>query len=74
MSNTDINKLKYTIALISEFASSHNLRQKQAYNYLKHFKGLDFLSEHYDYMHTQSFEDAVESMLIVCKRNGGSLA
>ena len=40
MSREENNKLKYTIALIAEFASRFGIGEKQAYNYLSRFKGL----------------------------------
>ena len=40
MSREETNKLKYTIALIAEFADRFGVGEKQAYNYLSRFKGL----------------------------------
>ncbi len=73
MSREESNKLKFTIALIAEFATKFNIQQRQAFNYLKRFKGLDFLNEHYNVEHTQSFEDTIEDLSIVCNRHGGKL-
>ena len=61
------------VALIADFAKAHRLTQRQAFNYLHRFKGLDFLRAHYDFMHTQSFEDSMEALALVCRRNGGLL-
>lgn len=74
MSRTDQNKLKFIVALVAEFSRTYQLKQKQAFNYLHRFKGLDFLEKHYGIMHTQSFEDVIESLTTVCHRNGGQLA
>lgn len=73
MSHTELNKLKFMVALIAEFSRIYQLKQKQAFNYLRRFKGFDFLEKHYDIMHTQSFDDVIESLIIVCHRNGGQL-
>lgn len=73
MANEETNKLKYTIALVAEFAKKYGIAEKQAYNYMQRFKGTDYLSSFYDVLHTQSFEDAIESMSIICQRNGGKL-
>ena len=73
MSREESNKLKYTIALIAEFADKFSIGKRQAYNYLKRFKGLEFLNTHYGVEHTQSFENTVEDLSIVCNRNGGKL-
>lgn len=74
MSRTDQNKLKFMVALVAEFSRTYQLKQKQAFNYLNRFGGVDFLEKHYGIMHTQSFEDVIDSLIIVCHRNGGQLA
>lgn len=71
MKKEDKNRLEYTVALVSDFAECYQLKPKQAFNYLKRFKGLAFLNEHYDVMHTQSFADSVDNLAVVCRRNGG---
>ncbi|MBP5479817.1 MAG: DUF3791 domain-containing protein [Bacteroidaceae bacterium] len=68
------NRLDYLIALISEFAVTHNLTMQQAYLYLRKYKGLDFVDEFYDVEHTLSFDEAVEDLTIYCKRMGGTLS
>lgn len=74
MSRTEKNKLEFTVALVSEFAAAYRIRQKQAFNYLSRFRGMEFLQKYYDTLHTQSFEDVIESLAMVCRRNGGQLA
>ena len=73
MSREETNKLKYTIALIAEFANRFGVGEKQAYNYLSRFKGLAHLFTFYNVIHTQSFDDAVDMMIQVCAHNGGGL-
>ena len=73
MSREETNKLKYTIALIAEFADRFGIGEKQAYNYLSRFKGLAHLFTFYNVIHTQSFDDAVDMMIQVCADNGGGL-
>ena len=65
--------LSIFVALIAEFAATYQIKQKQAFNYLNRFKGLVFLQKHYEVMHTQSFEDSIEALSMVCRRNGGQL-
>ena len=67
MSRIEKNKLNFTVALIAEFAATYQI------NYLNRFKGLVFLQKHYEVMHTQSFEDSIEALSMVCRRNGGQL-
>lgn len=73
MSREENNKLKYFIALIAEFARRYGIGEKQAFNYIRRFKGMDYLNDFYDVLHTQSFEDAIESTSIICQRHGGML-
>lgn len=74
MSRTEKNKLDFTVALIAEFAAAYKLKQKQAFNYLHRFKGIQFLQKHYEVLHAQSFEDVIEDLSMVCRNNGGQLA
>lgn len=73
MSRYENNILRYTIALIAEFAGKFQISQTQAFNYINEFKGLEYLNSFYDVLHTQSFDDAIEALSIICKRNGGTL-
>ena len=73
MSREETNKLKYTIALIAEFANRFGIGEKQAYNYLSRFKGLAHLFTFYNVIQTHSFDDAVDMMIQVCAHNGGGL-
>lgn len=73
MSREETNRIKYIIALIAEFAAKFSIGEKQAFNYLKRFKGMEYLSEFYDVLHTLSFEETVSSLATICNRNGGKL-
>ena len=73
MDRTSINKLNFFIALIVEFATRYHIGQKQAFNYLKRFQGIHFLDTHYVIMHTQSFDDVIDDLSVVCRNNGGWL-
>ena len=73
MSREERNTIGYVVALISEFAAFFGIQPRQAYAYLKRFKGLEHLERHYGVLHTQSFPDAVETMAEVCAHNGGQL-
>ena len=73
MSREDRNRLGYTVALISEFASRFGIQPRQAYAYMKRFGGLEHLNENYGVLHTQSFNDGVEIMTQVCAHHGGEL-
>jgi hypothetical protein len=73
MAKDDKNIIGFTVALISEFARHYGIRPRQAYAYLKRFKGLDHLQQYYEVLHTQSFPDTVEALSQVCSNNGGEL-
>ncbi|MBR3066386.1 MAG: DUF3791 domain-containing protein [Prevotella sp.] len=73
MAREDRNVFGFTVALISEFALRYGIRQRQAYAYLKRFKGMDHLRDHYAVLHTQAFPEAVEALAQVCANNGGQL-
>ena len=73
MAREDRNAFVFTVALISEFAMHFGIKPRQAYAYLKRFKGLEHLREHYAVLHTQSFPDTVEALAQVCANNGGRL-
>ena len=73
MAREDRNVIGFTVALISEFAKRFGLHPRQAYAYLKRFKGIEHLQKHYAVLHTQSFSDTVETMAQVCANHGGAL-
>lgn len=65
------DQVEYAIVLTNEFAKAHGLTDSQAFRYLDRFKGIDFIIDHYDIAHTQSFYDMVVSVGEVCQRSGG---
>ena len=69
----DKNMISYVVAAISEFAKTHHLSIREANNYLIRFKGIDFLTEHYDAEHLLSFDDSVQDLTQVCLNNGGGI-
>ena len=73
MAREEKNMVGYTVALISEFAQHFGVNPRQAYAYLKRFKGMDHLRKHYGVLHTLSFSDSVEALAQVCANNGGQL-
>lgn len=42
--------------------------------YLDEYGGLDFLEEFYDVQHTLPFADTVDSLAVICRKNGGILS
>lgn len=74
MSELEKNMIDYFVICINEFAKRYNLAKKNAMLYLDEYGGLDFLEEFYDVQHTLSFEDTVENLAVICRKNGGELA
>lgn len=73
MPKSERNILDYIVVCISEFASRHHIHARDSYVYLKDFKGLEFLKEFYDVEHTLSFDDVMEDLTSVCRKNGGTI-
>lgn len=74
MTNDFLQKqINYIIACVSEFARAFSMNTKDAFRYLYDYKAIAFLKENYDIEHTLSFNDAIEDMTIICRKNGGSL-
>jgi hypothetical protein len=69
----DKYQIPYINACIRAFAKHYSLPLRNAYQYLKHFKGIDFLVQFYEVEHLSSIRDAVEDLTLVCKKNGGAL-
>ena len=66
-------QINYTVVCVSEFAHKHNMKIKEAFQFLYEYKAIEFLKEYYDVEHTLSLEDVLDDMLIICEQNGGTL-
>ena len=73
MAREERNIIGFTVGLVSEFALRFSIRPRQAYAYLKRYKGMEHLQHHYGVLHTQSFPDTVDVLAQVCQNNGGGL-
>ena len=73
MAREERNMIGYMVGLVSEFALRFDVKPRQAYAYLKRYKGIEHLLHHYGVLHTQSFPDTVEVLAQVCQHNGGGL-
>ena len=70
----DSKVINYIVVIVSEFATSVNMNLKDAFNYLKKYKGLEHLVECYEIEHTLSIDDTLDCIKEICERNGGILA
>ena len=71
MTTADKNLLDYIVVCISEFANRNGMHMRDAYIYLKKHNGIDFLKEFYDVEHTLSFDEALDDLAAICRKNGG---
>lgn len=66
-------QLDYLMIFIKMFADSASISEKQAFNYLDRHKGIEFVCDHYDIIHTLDFDYAIEDVCKVCRANGGRI-
>ncbi len=72
MAKEEMNVLDYIVVCISEFASRYEMHMRDAYLYLTKYKGIEFLKEFYDVEHTLSFDEAIDDLVAICRKNGGA--
>ena len=64
---------EYIVVLIHAFARRFSMSEAQAYRYLRQYGAIKVAHDFYDVMHTQPFDDMVESLASYCRRKGGVL-
>ena len=64
---------EYIVALIAAFAKHYSITEAEAYSYLNRYGAIKVAHYFYDVMHTQTFDDMVQSMASYCSRKGGTL-
>jgi hypothetical protein len=64
-------KISFVTFIITEFALAYKMSMQGAYQYLKKYKGLDYLFEHWWALHTDNKFYALNSLYNVCYENGG---
>lgn len=64
-------QINYAVVCVNEFAKTHNLTAKSAFQYLYQNKAIEFIKENYAIEHTLSIADAIEDMGMICRNNGG---
>lgn len=74
MSQQNIHKIGFLVALINEFGRRFHLSDKQSYDYISRYGGIEMFLDNYNILHTLSFADMVEGMASFCQRKGGTLA
>ncbi len=66
-------KIEYIIMLIKLFARHFGLSFQQAYRYVSIHQGIEYAEQHYNVLHTLTFEDQVEGLATYCHKKGGTL-
>ena len=61
-------KIEYIIMLIKLFARHFGLSFQQAYRYVSIHQGIEYAEQHYNVLHTLSFEDQVEGLATYCHK------
>lgn len=69
----DKRLIGYVVTVISEFAKAYNMTIREASNYLNRYRGIEFLTEHYEAEHLLSIDDSVQDLAQVCYNNGGGV-
>lgn len=67
-------EIPFLTAAVRAFSQRFEMTLQAAFKYLHEHKGLAFLIEFYDVEHLQSMDETIDDLLIICKKNGGSLA
>ena len=67
-----MNKIRY-INCACRVCKKFNMPAKIAFNYLKQYKSLDFLDKCFEAEHLMSLNDSLYDLIVICKRNGGTL-
>ena len=67
-------EIPFLTACIQAFANRFAMTRQAAFRYLHEHKGLAFLIEFYDVEHLQSIDETIDDVLIICQKNGGTLA
>lgn len=69
----NMDKIRYINFCIGKFAKKFKLTNLIAYRYLSTYKGLEFLDKCYAAEHLLSEKDAVNDLILICRKNGGTL-
>ena len=65
--------IEYLVLFTKAFALRFGLSEPEAFRYLHRYGAIQVAQDYYDVMHTQSFDDMVQSIAVYCRRQGGQL-
>ena len=69
----DAKSTSFMMSVIYHYSKIKNISLNRAYQYLKTFRGLDYLNQYIDIEQTLSFEDIAGNLSNICAKNGGAL-
>lgn len=67
-------EIPFLTACIQAFGRRFAMTRQAAFRYLHEHKGIAFLIEFYDVEHLQPMDETIDDLLIICQKNGGTLA
>ena len=67
------NIVNYIVICINKIKKKCKITSKEAYLYLRDFKGIEFLKENYEAEHTIGLDDTIDDLKQVCINNGGNI-
>ena len=73
MSKKEKKIIDYIVICINEFEKHYKITSKEAYIYLRDFKGIEFLKENYEAEHTIGLDDTIDDLKQICINNGGKI-
>ena len=71
LSKENRDEISFMSFIIPEFAAAYKMNVQDAYRYLKKYRGLDYLHEHWWALHTDNPFWAVRDLFEICRQNGG---
>ena len=67
------NIVGFVATIITLFAKKYNYSEPVVYQYISKYGGDKLLVNHYDYLHTQDYDQVVDDLNDYCHRQGGTL-
>jgi len=74
MSEQTKSRIEYMMILVRMFAERYGLSDRQSFNYLLDYHGIELFEKCYEAFHTLPYEDVVEDVARYCHRQGGYLS
>ena len=68
-----LDKIESIVMSIGEFGRVHSLPSHEAYDYLRKYKGIDYLDKYHEIGSCAPIESVVEDLSKVCRNNGGDI-